>query len=118
MDNHYVQLASSHISCGVLEAYGLTEEPRNILYGIATRLYHPSRGAPAAFVIWSDVATIGSRGEQLATLIGSEFGEPVPREEAENPLTGNRIELYVWTVRHEYFREWYKKERIARLKKL
>lgn len=118
MDNHYVNIASSSASCGVVELSGISSEPVNVLYGLATRLYHPSRGSPAVFAMWSDVPE--SNGQKLWSEIGNRFGfnALLRSEYGDNPLTGNPICIYIWQIPHECFRDWYKLARIARLKKL
>ena len=85
------------------------------MYSIASYLYHPSRGSPAAFVIWSDLD--GSNGSKLATAIAEKFGKLIGTPSAENPKTSNEIRIWAWEIMHEKFKEWYKAEKINRIKK-
>src|SRR5690349_15661953 len=100
MDNHHVSLTSSSASCGVLEAHGITSDSEKVLYAIASRLYHPSRGQPAAFLLWSDISSKESNGGMLFMAIEKIFGRRdggvgsglQSSEVCENPLTGNNIQ--------------------------
>ena len=116
MDNHHVSISRSLISCGVIELSNFHGTLGQVLFALASNLYHPSRGHPAVFVIWSDVEE--SFGEQLSIEIHNVFGQrPLESNSAENPLTGNYIAVYVWQIPHEKFKDWYKKERIRRIEK-
>ena len=119
MDNHHVQIAPSQISCGILQLYGLTADPKKMAYAIASYLYHPSRGRPAAMLIWSDIEREGSNGEELFHLFTSLCplsGNFPWKTSAENPITTNYITIYCWIIPHEEFKEWYQQERIERAK--
>lgn len=126
MENHHVSISESRASCGVLELNGYSSDPRKVLYALATHLYHPSRGSPAAFVMWSDVvnfreadeAAIYSNGGLLWKFINANFGRIVGTNLVENPKTSNPIQVWVWEIPHEGFKEWYIKERVERAKKL
>ena len=122
MDNHHVQISPLRCSCGGIELFSLSEDPAKILYAVANYLYHPSRGLPAAFMVWSDVDEEGSRGGTLHKKIRSlelEFDVHFSAMNTiENPKTGNMIVFYVWEFPHEIFRAWWKKERVERLKRV
>jgi hypothetical protein len=122
MDNHHVLISSLRCSCGGIELAGLSEDPKKILYAVANYLYHPARGLPAAFMVWSDLDGDGSRGYNLHKYIKSlEFKEMVYHSRMntmENPKTGNHIAFFIWEFPHEAFREWWKKERVERLKRV
>ncbi len=115
MDRPHVNIYTANSSCGILELSGIASDPKGVLYAIASRLYHPSRGAPAAFVMWSDVKE--SNGDFLYHEIKEHYGGGLMRSEpAENPRTGNFIRVYCWTIPHKTLKSWYKKEQIARIK--
>ena len=120
MDNHHVSISSSPASCGILELHGLTSIPENVAYGLATRLYHPSRGSPAGWALWSDVASIAANGGIFYEFLRRIFtvAPPFATGVVENPLTGNPIQIYYWAIPHAEFRAWYRDERIRRMKKL
>jgi hypothetical protein len=119
MDNHHVYISESRMSCGVLELSDMKSDPIKTLYAIATHLYHPARGAPAAFVLWSDVTlkAVRSNGQALASMISqlelaaNGLTTTAPHE---NPKTSNPIQVYLWSLPHDKFREWYKAERVRR----
>lgn len=114
MDNHHVQITTSHISCGVLCLSRPDSDTNKVLYAIATHLYHPARGNPAAFVLWSDVKD--SNGEKLFQAIPDAFGALYRSTGLENPKTGNLIYIYTWGIDHTAFRKWYVEERVLRAK--
>lgn len=122
MDNHHVAISNSQISCGVVELSRLESDPHKVLYALASHLYHPSRGQPAAFAIWSDVN--GSNGQNLLTAINDwvmkkkyfNLTVPMVTQPVENPRTSNPIFVAVWEIPHEEFRKWYKEEKVRRIK--
>lgn len=123
MDNHHVHISSSGMSCGVLELSGITAEPEKVLYALASHLYHPARGTPAAFVIWSDVVP-DSNGHKLSRFLNTTWaGMPAlcyvtMSKVRENPKTSNPIAIFTWAIPHVAFKAWYVKERVKRAKKL
>lgn len=66
----------------------------------------------------SPVAVLASNGGILWKFINEEFGDITGTNSVENPKTSNPIQVWVWTIPHEAFREWYIKERVERAKKL
>lgn len=116
MDNHHVNISSSNISCGVIELSRLESDTEKVLYSIASYLYHPSRGQPASFVMWSDI--MDSNGSLLYKKIKELFIESIISYTnfVENPKTSNDIRVWVWEIPHEKFKEWYKNKRIAKIK--
>src|SRR3546814_5463765 len=62
MDHERVNISSYTMSCGVMELSRIGEETEGVLYALASRLYHPCRGAPCACFLFSDVVetTTGS----------------------------------------------------------
>lgn len=106
------------MSCGVGQLYGITSDPIKVLYAIATQLYHPARGTPYAFVMWSD--TEESNGEKLIAFITELFDDNHLTETdwVENPKTSNKIKVFIWEIPHEELKEWYLKMRVERAKKL
>lgn len=117
MDNHNVNIGSSGISCGILTLSRPEADTRKVLYQIASHLYHPSRGTPAAMVIWSDLPR--SNGAALFGAIQEMFGKDGTSHvgPVENPITSNDIMLFSWVLPHEKFRQFYRDERVARAKK-
>jgi len=122
MDNHHVQISPLRCSCGGIELFSLSEDPAKILYAVANYLYHPSRGLPAAFMVWSDLDQEGARGydlyKEIKTLNMNEIVYISRLENMENPKTGNSIVFFVWEFPHEAFREWWLKERVERAKRV
>jgi hypothetical protein len=115
MDNHHVYISESQASCGILELSKLGSDPEKILYALASRLYHPSRGSPAAFVIWSD--TIESNGVKLSLSVSALFGGQVLETSwVENPKTSNNIRVWIWEIPHVEFKKWYKEYKIKKIK--
>ena len=127
-DNHHVYIQDSPISCGVAALSQITPDADKVLYALATRLYHPSRGSPYAFAQWSDVIEVGSgkegvirsNGGKLFWRITDLFGKGgvLDSKTIENPKTGNYIQVFLWAVPHEEFKKWYIEERVRRAKKL
>ncbi len=116
-DHARIQIRDSSISCGVLEIYGFLSDAKDedIAFQLASHLFHPSKGVPAAFVIWSD--TWQSVGHKFACFLENEFYEELMESEpTENPRTGNTIFVWVWTIPHEKFKQWYQKQRIEKFK--
>ena len=116
MDQHHVNVTSSNISCGVLELSRIESDVDKVLYAIAAYLYHPSRGTPAAFLIWSDLKE--SNGSSLAEKLAAAFGYMTASPLVENPKTSNNIRVWIWEIQHEKFKEWYRKERVKKAQKL
>lgn len=118
MDEHHVRISPANASCGILELSGITGDAKKVLYAIATPLYHPSRGRPAAFLLWSDIA-IGSNGVKLAQEWRAIFGnQHFESNEIENPITSNLIKIWCAIIPHEAFKKWYIEERVVRAKKV
>lgn len=117
MDHEHCRISSSSISCGVLEISSITDNLYAVLYNMASRLYHPSRGDPAAFFIWSGLSVGNSY--LLAEAIKEHFPKSIVgvSEEVENPKTSNIIKVWIWTIPHEEFKKWYKEEKIKRIRK-
>jgi hypothetical protein len=116
MDNHHAQITGSSASCGILEVSHPDADSKKVAYSIASHLYHPSRGNPVAFAMWSDL--VESNGAKLAAYLGENFGGITETSSCENPKTGNEIQVFIWTIPHEEFRKWYKETRISIAKKL
>lgn len=117
MDHTSININTSMMSCGVLELSRISDIDRAI-YQLASRLYHPARGEPAAFVLASDVHNEKNNTDAFFEKMESlenlkTFDSPA----AENPKTGNMIFVTVGIINHINFKKWYTKERIRRLKK-
>jgi hypothetical protein len=87
-----------------------------MLYQIATRQYHPARGTPAAFIIWSDVVYSSVTKDLLRMIKDNDLGVVPMSPAADNPSTGNQIRVYTWVVHHKNFRKWYTEWRVERAK--
>lgn len=119
MDHDRVNIHHSGMSCGVLELSRISSDTDDVLYAIASRLYHPSRGDPAAIIVWSDIATEETSSGKLADSVKAQkFGRVIGAAHAENPKTGNIIVLYLWTIDHAAFKAWYAQKRVEKLKKV
>jgi hypothetical protein len=116
MDNHHCQVAGSQVSCGLAQVYNLTSDPDKILYALATQLYHPARGQPYAFVMWSDAEA--SNGVKLAEHIKDQFDGVLTSEWVENPKTSNLICVWLWKIPHADFKYWYIQQRVEKAKQL
>lgn len=117
MDHERVNIHTSGISCGVLELSRIDNDHKGVCYAVATHLYHPSRGTPAAFVIWSNVAPPEFGDDTLCDFIRKHgFGIITASVAVDNPKTGNMIQVWTWAIQHGIFKEWYAKERVAKLK--
>lgn len=117
MDHSRVSISNTPMSCAVLVLHGLTSDVEGMLYQIATRLYHPSRGEPAAQIVWSDVYD-DLIHPLTRKIIEAGFGVITRSGAAENPRTGNFIQTHVWNIDHEVFKAWYSDERVRRLRKV
>jgi hypothetical protein len=115
MDHSAVQINTTHASCGIVELYGLTNDTEKMIFNIATSFYHPARGSPPAFAIWSTVQEKGA-GDALEGFIRGrgDLGKVEPSEVALNPKTANFIRLYTWKINHEGFKAYYKAERLKK----
>lgn len=118
MDHERVNISQSSMSCGVLEISRMDSDAKAVCYAIASRLYHPARGTPAAFIVWSDLAPEPGQ-YTFADWVNKEcFGAVTKTGVAENPKTGNQIVVWTWRIYHEVFKDWYAKERAVRLTKV
>ena len=118
MDNEHCRMTSSNVSCGILEVYHLSEDPAKVMYAIGTNLYHPSRGQPSAFIMFSGLAE-GGNASLLAAYISNTFGCGIVHchpHAVENPKTANFINWWIWEIPHEEFKVWWKSERIKKIK--
>lgn len=120
MDHERVSIRTTTMSCGVMELSRINDDIQGVLYQIAGRLYHPSRGDPIAAFVFSDLAvpepTNSSR--LVRNIEKMSFGKVINSEPIENPKTGNLISVYTWLVDHENFKKWYSEERVRRMKKV
>jgi hypothetical protein len=116
MDHERVNVSSSHMSCGIMELSRIGDEKDAVLYSLASRLYHPARGAPCAAFLWSDIVMEGTSSELLRdTVIKYKFGDVSRSRPMENPRTGNMICVYTWIIDHTLFKEWYSQQRVKKL---
>jgi hypothetical protein len=115
-DHHHVSIYNSHMSCGALELTNMRSEPERVLYALCTYLYHPSRGAPAAFALWSD--TKESDGVKFAKYLAELDMVAYYTHWTENPKTSNEIAIWTWVIPHERLKKWYLTERVKKAQKL
>lgn len=115
-DDEHVCVTKSYISCGIAEAYQFGEDAKKALYKIANYFFHPSSHDKAAFLIFS--GTKGGNAQRCAELIQSLFGGVTVSDSVDNPNTGNIIQLWTWVIPHEQVRNWYREERINKLKQV
>jgi hypothetical protein len=117
-DHERVNFADFVRSCGVMQLSRLDSETVPVLFSIATRLYHPSRGNPCAFFMFSDTNNEdGAPSRSLVKLIGElGIGTVMQTDPVENPRTGNEVIVYVWAVDHEPFKKWYAEQRIKKMR--
>ena len=124
MDHESVNIRSTTMSCGVMELSRISDDVEKVLYQIASHLYHPSRGAPCAFFVWSDVVLDEStdcdtNADMLRhVVLKKEFGDISLSHPAENPRTGNYIVVFMWKIHHNMFKAWYREERVRRMRKV
>lgn len=119
MDHDRVNITHTAISCGVLGIHRISSDVENVLYAIASYLYHPARGAPAAFIIASDLYKEETATSALMDEVcRRSFGELTISPPEDNPKTGNTIIVYTWNINHNPFKEWYSEQRVKRLSKV
>ena len=120
MDHERVNYSNLSISCGVAGINRISGETEEAVYAIASRLYHPSRGDPAAFLVWSDIVTDSfNPAVQLARYFNENgLGLVSESSPSENPKTGNIISVFVCLILHEQFKDWYKIQRGKKLQKV
>ena len=119
MDHESVNIRSTTMSCGVMELSRINDDVEKVLYQLASSLYHPSRGNPCAFFVWSDVVEGDTNSQRLQIEVERKnLGGVSPSSFVENPRTGNLILIYVWTIDHARFKAWYRKERVRRIRKV
>jgi len=118
MDHEVVNLQSSSISCGVVQISRISdEEGDKVLFAIANSFYHPARGNPPAFAIFSNVVDTETSASRLASLVERHsFGYVEKSAPAFNPRTGNLISIWTWAIAHETFKKFYTDKRIEKAK--
>lgn len=118
MDHQGINIRTSSASCGILELSRISAETDRILFQVGSYLYHPSRGEPAAFLYWSDLNEPETPGNRLLKRIKElKLAKIYETNPAENPKTGSVISVITAEINHINFKNWYKKERINRIKK-
>lgn len=118
-DHTRVNINTCQMSCGVLELSRISAESDEVLYAIASRLYHPARGQPAAVLVFSDVVSEETSSSTLVKAIYENgLGSVVTSTPTENPKTANIIVVYVWTVVHDKFKAWYSERRVDKLRRV
>lgn len=120
MDHDRVNINSSGMSCGVMELSRINEDTEGVLYALGSRLYHPSRGNPCAYFIFSDIIGEGetNSGKLVKAVNRMCLGGVTRSEVAENPRTGNFIAIFMWSINHKAFKKWYSEARVKKLAKV
>lgn len=122
MDNHHVNILGSSMSCGVKELSRIEPEYDKVIYALACDLYHPSRGSPCAFYMWSgppEKSNAKGLYDALWKVSSKWKTHPACASNAvENPKTSNVIQVFIWEIPHEEFKAWYIEERVKRVKQL
>jgi hypothetical protein len=122
MDHDRVNIHTTAMSCGVMELSRINEDTEGVLYALGSRLYHPSRGDPVAFFIFSDIChrdEMSSASWHLADAVKRlNLGTIDVSTTAENPKTGNFIVVAVWAINHEAFKKFYADARVKKLAKV
>ena len=117
MNHNRVDISEVGFSCGVVQISRLSDEIDENLFTIANYFYHPARGNPPAFVMLSNLADVETNGHRLIDRIGKlKFGKVIVTSPEINPKTGHIILVWVWTVNHESFKNWYKATKIEKLR--
>lgn len=117
MQHDRVDISALAASCGIVQISRLSEEQDENLFVIANSFYHPSRGQPPAFAIFSNIADEDTGSHRLhALILHLKFGPVMVSTKALNPKTGNVIKVWVWHIDHEPFKKWYKEKKILKLK--
>lgn len=119
MDHSRVDISSTTASCGIVSLSRMSDEPEENLFVIANHFYHPSRGQPPAFVLYSNImdhdrATSSSRFTEVVAKLG--MGVITRTPSALNPKTGNPIVAWIWTIDHEKLKTWYQSKRVEKLR--
>lgn len=99
--------------------FRLDSDVKDIIFQLASYLYHPSRGHTHAFVVWSDIDDPTSPGWKVAAFL-SQLGFTYPVEESrtmENPNTGNSILIWTLPLDPLPFKKWYNSMRKMRIEK-
>jgi hypothetical protein len=120
VDHQRVNINTTAMSCGVLELSRIDDEAEAVLYALASRLYHPSRGEPCAVFLFSDVADgePNSSTRLIKEIHKQSFGDTGCTPAVENPKTGNAITVWWWNINHLAFKRWYAAERVKKLAKV
>jgi hypothetical protein len=103
-----------------MELSGITDDTEGILYQIGAQLYHPSRGIPVAFLLWSGIA--GGQGKQATDHLMDALNKHAlayvfTSARADNPKTGNVIQVFTAAIKHETYRACYLKMRADKFNK-
>lgn len=119
-DHERVTITSSSASCGIFELSRLADDPEAVAYAIGSRLYHPSRGDPVGYLMWSDTFSHQSvNSDTFAKFVTkNKLGQVQWISPCENPRTGNMIRIGVCLIDHDIWKRWYKETRVKKLGKV
>lgn len=117
-DHERVNVSDFTRSCGVMQLSRVDSETIPVLFAVGSRLYHPARGSPCAFFMFSDTNNEdGAPSRSLVKAINElGLGSILQTEAVENPRTGNFVIVYVWTIDHERFKAWYAEQRVKKMR--
>lgn len=116
MNHSRVDIQTTSISCGVVQISRISDDLEDVLFAIGTRFYHAAHGNPPAFVLWSNLADVETNGHRITNLIAKlGLGDVHQTPKEVNPNTGAVICVWIWQVKHEVFKDWYKKTKINKL---
>jgi hypothetical protein len=118
MDHERVNIDTTRMSCGIMELSRMDDSDTDaVLYAVASRLYHPSRGQPCALALFSDIADgVPNSSTKLITRIRElGLGDTGCTPAVENPKTSNFITVWWWNIGHTAFKKWYSQRRVAKL---
>jgi hypothetical protein len=112
---------NENLSCGVLQAYRISDDPRVDAVDIAVELYFTryNNGDPThGIVIFSDVVRSKNRGypvyygASLARYLGRlGVGQVTASAIRTNPNSGNRVRVWTFAPNHRKFRSWALKQK-------
>ena len=117
MDHERVNCSTTPISCGVMELSRYDSDVEAVCYSVGARLYHPARGEPVAYLIWSDI--VEGTGHILSRFIeDKQLGIVTRAIPKENPKTGNIITVWTCCIDHLVWKNWYALKRQEKFQKV
>lgn len=100
--------------CGVCEISGIGENsPKMILRSAADGLYSDEYQGRFRFMVFTGSTendSLKTAAALKAFILKNKLGEVIKTKKRENPNTTNIIQMYVWTINHNTFRRWARKQ--------